>query len=176
MPMPARSTVRGLPAASSTITSWPVAGPALMGLKVTLIMQEKFGNRVVPQLFVCANVPDVLMDAMVNCPLPKLLKVTCDEPLTEFTSVVGSTSELALKSATGITPTPPNDRMCGLPGESSLTATCPILPPTPVGAKVTVTVHACPVGKTDTQLFVCANSDETVMELMLRGVDPELVR
>ena len=54
-PIPLRETVCGLPAASSVTESVPLALPAALGVKVTLIVQELVAASVEPQLFVWAK-------------------------------------------------------------------------------------------------------------------------
>ena len=50
VPVPSRTTVRGLPGASLVTTIWPVRRPAACGLKTTLIVQKAPAARVEPQV------------------------------------------------------------------------------------------------------------------------------
>jgi len=77
-PVPVRLTVCGLLGASSVIVSVPLATPAVVGVKVTLIVQFEAAARVVPQLSVSANGDPVVVVILVivsgDC--PELLSVT----------------------------------------------------------------------------------------------------
>jgi hypothetical protein len=75
-PIPLRETVCGLPAASSVTESVPVALPAALGVKVTLIVQEPVGASVEPQLFVWAKPALAEIPAIVSVAVPLLVSMT----------------------------------------------------------------------------------------------------
>jgi hypothetical protein len=66
VPVPVRLTVCGLPVALSVIVTKPLRVPAVVGVKVTLIMQFEPGLTVVPQVFVCAKSPLAATLEMLN--------------------------------------------------------------------------------------------------------------
>ena len=74
--IPLGETVCGLPAASSVTESVPVALPAALGVKVTLIVQELVTARVEPQLFVWAKPAVVEIPEIVSATVLLLVSVT----------------------------------------------------------------------------------------------------
>ena len=75
-PIPLRETACGLPAASSVTESVPVALPAALGVKVTLIVQELVAASVEPQLFVWAKPALVEIPEIVSATVLPLVSVT----------------------------------------------------------------------------------------------------
>ena len=88
-PMPVRVTVCGLPWALSVMEMEPVAGPAVVGLKVTLIVQLALGFSVGPQVLVWVNGPVATMLVRFRLSTPLLLRVTDLELLVVETTWTG---------------------------------------------------------------------------------------
>ena len=76
VPVPVRETVCGLPAASSVTENVPLALPAALGVKVTLIVQELVAASVEPQLFVWAKPALVEVPEIESVAVPLLVSMT----------------------------------------------------------------------------------------------------
>ena len=74
--MPERATVSGLPGALLATDRVPAAGPAAVGLKVTLTVQDPPAAMELPQVLVCANCPLMLTEETETALLPGLDTVT----------------------------------------------------------------------------------------------------
>ena len=109
-PIPLRETVCGLPAASSVTETVPVALPAALGVKVTLIVQELVGASVEPQLFVWAKPALVEIPEIVSATVLLLLTVTGRGWLVVFMLWVPNARLLGENAAAG-----EEIRFCALP-------------------------------------------------------------
>jgi hypothetical protein len=74
--MPVRTTDCGLPVALSVIVIPPVRVLGAVGLKVTVIVQERPAARLEPQLLVSEKFPVIFRLVMVRVSLPALVRVT----------------------------------------------------------------------------------------------------
>jgi hypothetical protein len=80
VPIPLKITVCVLPAIAlllSVMVNMPVMVPAVVGEKVTLIVQEPLGARLAPQLLVSPKEELTAMLLIVSVAAPPLLKVSC---------------------------------------------------------------------------------------------------
>ncbi len=75
-PVPVRATVCGEPAALLMMLRVPVRVPAVVGEKVTEMMQFAPAATLVPQVLVSAKSPEAEMDVMFKAAWPELVKVT----------------------------------------------------------------------------------------------------
>ena len=76
LPSPSTRFDCGLEAALSDSVIAPVSVPEAVGLKVTEIVQLAFTARLVPQVLVCAKLPEAAMLLNVSAAVPVLLSVT----------------------------------------------------------------------------------------------------
>ena len=81
VPLPDSATVCGLLLALSLILTEPVRLPIAVGVKVTLMVHLAPPARLLPQLFVCAKSPLVVMLVMLSDTVPVLVRVTGLEAL-----------------------------------------------------------------------------------------------
>ena len=75
-PPPLSDIVCGESAALSVIVTVPVRAPAVVGVKVTEMVQTAPVPKLVPQFCVSAKSPDAVIDAIVRAAVPELLSVT----------------------------------------------------------------------------------------------------
>ena len=75
-PVPVRLTFCGLPAAVSYTYSVPLRVPVVVGVKITLIVQEELAARLLPQLLVWEKSPMAATLAISSAAAPELLSVT----------------------------------------------------------------------------------------------------
>src|SRR3981189_2190998 len=100
--------------------------------------------------------------------------VTLKLPVSPFFTVT-----VAAAATVKSQPVPVNGAVCGLPPASSVTVSVPVRAPNAVGAKVTLIVHvpaAAKVAGLSGQVFVCAKSPETAIEVMVNATAPVFVR
>src|SRR5579871_5168947 len=95
-----------------------------------------------------------------------VVAITCEENV----SVVGE-GELV-----GRAPVPLSEAVCGDPAALSDTVSVPVLVPVAVGVNVTLMVQSRPAPSDPPQLFVCAKSPEAVMDEIVIGAVPVLVK
>ena len=80
VPVPDKLMDCGLPGALSVMATDEMREPVVVGVKVTLIVQELFGNRVAPQLFVCpkspASPPEIKIELMLRFAPPTFVILT----------------------------------------------------------------------------------------------------
>lgn len=105
-PVPLMATVCGELGALSTKLSAPVSEPVVVGLKVTVTVQEALPARDEPQLLVWENeealVPVMLMPEMVMEAVPPFVSVTACEADEELTAVDGKARLVDDKLADGV--------------------------------------------------------------------------
>ena len=119
VPVPARVTACGLPAALSVMVTAADRAPVAVGLNVTLIVQlPLFAATELPQVFVCAKsplfVPVTPMLDMFNTAFPVLVNVTDCDPLVVFTVWLAKVRLEADKFTAGAV-APPDVRYPGPP-------------------------------------------------------------
>jgi hypothetical protein len=86
VPVPLSDTVRGLPLPLSVIVTAPVRAPVAVGVNVTLIEQFAPAATDDPQVFVCANSPEVLTLEIVSAALPLFVSVMLCAELVDCTA------------------------------------------------------------------------------------------
>lgn len=141
----------------SVIVTVPVRVPAVVGVKVTEIVQLAPAATLVPQLCVSAKSPEAAIDAMVRAALPELVSFTVCAAL-----VVPSVCEAKVRLVgervtvgavtTGVSPVPLKVTVCGEPVALSTTVIAPALIPVAVGVKVTETIQLAPAAKLTPQV------------------------
>jgi hypothetical protein len=141
LPVPVRFDVCRL--ASVLTCSCPFSGPAIVGVKVTSIVQLLAGFRLVPQVVDdTAKSPIVEIAMLLTAFRSLLIKVKVLGALAVLTNCSGNVTAAGVRATPlpGI-PVPFNPAVCGLSPAVSLTVNCPARVPVAVGAKVTLMVH-----------------------------------
>ena len=109
-PEPERLTVWGLPGALSLIANVEIRDPVAEAVKVTLMVQEVVGARLVPQLLVCAKSPelplDIAIELMFSCTLPVFVRVTGTALLVVPVGTLPKLMLVGLRLTTGTEPPP----------------------------------------------------------------------
>ena len=85
-PVPVSEIICGLLAALSVKLTEPTALPAVVGVKVTLMVQIPPAVRDEPQVLVCAKGAVAVIEARVRVAVPVLVTVTICAALVEFTT------------------------------------------------------------------------------------------
>lgn len=156
-PVPDRFTVCGLPAALSATLSAPVRFPVVVGVNVTLMVQEEVAARMPGQLFVSAKSPVAVMPEITRLALPEFVSVTVCGVLVLPTAcdtkarLVGD----SVTAGTAATPVPVRLTVCGLFGALSVKRSVADSLATIEGVNVTFTEQV-PLGATDVPLHVSA--------------------
>src|SRR2546422_809066 len=144
-PIPVRVITGTLPRASLVMATPPVLKPAVVGLKVTLMVQLAPAATLLPQLLAWAKSPLAAMLAMFNTAVPLLVSVDVWDGLVVPMSRLPKIRLVLDKVMTGARiPTPVRDTTWGLPGALSVTAIDPSRVPTAVGVKATVMMQLAP--------------------------------
>ena len=148
-PAPVRLTLCGLPGALSVTVSEADWEEAVVGAKVTEIVQLAPAFRLVPQLPVWANcvglAPVSPMLVMLSVAVPVLVSVTVWAELVVPTVWLPKATLLGLRMTAGApTPAPVRLTLCGLPGALSVTVSEADWEEAVVGAKVTEIVQLAP--------------------------------
>jgi hypothetical protein len=86
VPVPDRDTLWDELVALSLMMSVPVRVPAVVGVKVTLMVQVDPTASVLPQVLVCAKSPLMLIPVTVRLAVPELLNVTALAAVVEPTT------------------------------------------------------------------------------------------
>src|SRR6185437_11052725 len=110
VPVPDRLTVCGLPVALSETATPEAREPVVVGVKLTLIVQELAATRLVPQLLVCEKSPklppEIAIELIVNGALPTLLRVTGTALLVVPVETLPKLMVLGVRLTTGPDPAP----------------------------------------------------------------------
>ncbi len=176
-----RLTVCGLPGALSLMLRVPVNVPAPFDENVTLIVQLAPMARLFPQLLVCEN----LLEPLRLILLIRIGAVPVFCSVTDFVWLVlrgmFQVSDVGDRFATGCTPVPVSDTVCGLVGSPSLMLRVAVRTPVVDGVNVTLIEQLRPADRLPPigQLFACANELAFVppmeMLLIVSGASPTLV-
>ncbi len=102
VPVPVSATVCGLPVALSVTESVPLAFPAVVGAKLTLIVQELPAATLEPQVFVSEKPALVVIPEMLSAAVPLLLSVRGWDELVMPTGWFPKLKLLAEKLAAGL--------------------------------------------------------------------------
>jgi hypothetical protein len=121
------------------MVSVPVLVPALVGAKVTLIVQLPLAGIPEPQVLLWANGAVVEIDVMLR--LTSVLRVTDCVALVEPKGWEPKVRLWGDKVTTGAMPVPERATVWGLPGPLSVITTDPLFVPAAVGVKVTLMVQ-----------------------------------
>ena len=152
-----RPTVCGLPGALSETLSVAVCAPAVVGVKVTLMVQLELAPRVDEQSVIPAKsvLPVIATPVMVTAPPPVFESVTEAELLapTWFQKDI-EVGERLTAAAGGAVPVPLRLTVCGLPAALSATLSAPLLAPVAVGVNVTLMAQLDPAANEAPQLLV----------------------
>src|SRR5438128_578614 len=148
MPVPARDTDCGLPAASSVMFTAAARTPVASGVKPTLIVQLAPGatepapvGQVLPAAKAksAACAPVMVMLVRFSGAPPLLVSVTFCAALVVPTRCLPKALLVAESVAVGgVTPVPVSDTDCGLPGASSVMVTVAVRAPVAAGVKLTL--------------------------------------
>src|SRR2546426_3829375 len=158
-PIPVRVITGTLPRASLVMATPPVLKPAVVGLKVTLMVQLAPAATLLPQLLAWAKSPLAAMLAMFNTAVPLLVSVDVWDGLVVPMSRLPKIRLVLDKVMTGARiPTPVRDTTWGLPGALSVTAIDPSREPTAVGVKATVMMQLAPGARLLPQVSVGTKS------------------
>jgi hypothetical protein len=145
-----------------TVTE-PDRVPMVAGVKVTLIVQVAPTASVVPQLFVSAKSPVIVIPEMVNGAVPVFesvaLCVGLAVPIVCPLNVRVDGEAVAM----GAVPVPVSDTLCGLPDALSTTVTEPDRVPVALGVKVTLIEQLAAAARVAPHVFVSAKSPLLVM-------------
>jgi hypothetical protein len=133
VPVPLRVMVCGLPVASSVTVTAPLALPASVGAKLTLITHEPPAAMVEPQLLVSENPAPAATAEMVSWAVPLFVRVTGCVWLLVPTAWLPKLKLLWEKETPGAVPVPPRVTFCGLATALSITESVPLEAPAVVG-------------------------------------------
>jgi len=136
-PVPERGTVWVVPAATERV---PVRAAAVVGLKVTLIVQVALLFSLPPQVPVWAKLPLTVTVTVTRAPELFLTVIVC-AALVVLISVGPKAGRVAGVSVTEAVAVPVSATVCGLPGALSVMVMVPVCAPPTVGTKVTLMVH-----------------------------------
>lgn len=152
--MPVRVTFCVLDPALSVMKSELVVDPAVVGVKVTFIVQFLPGFTIEPQLLVWANGAAAEIFVMPRIPRPVLVSVTVWAVLVVNTTWVLKVRLPAESVTAGSTPTPVSETDCGLFEALSVRVTAAVRVPVVIGVKVTLIVQLPPTGRDIPQVLV----------------------
>jgi hypothetical protein len=172
VPVPASDTLCGLPEALSVTVTEPVRVPTAVGVKVTLIVQRAPAPSVVPQVFVWAKLPVLVIAEIASGALPVFESVVVWARLVVPTNWPPNARLAGESIAIGAVPVPVSETVCGLPEALSVTVTEPDRVPMVAGVKVTLIVQVAPTASVVPQLFVSAKSPVIVIPEMVNGAVP----
>jgi len=172
-PVPERATV-WVPLLSTT-ERVPLSVPAVVGVKVTSMLQLAPAARLVPQLLVSAKLPEAPMLVSESAVLPPFVRVTDMAALVMLRTWLLKVSELTESVAVAVPVPVPESATVWVPTLSS-TERVPLSVPVVVGVKVTEMVQLAPADRLEPQVFVSAKLPEALMPLRLRVALPLLVR
>lgn len=160
-PVPVSATTCGLLPASSVKVTEALRVPVAVGEKMTATVQFAPAVSVevlAGQLLVCEKsplfVPVTAMLEIVSAAFPVFVKVTFCEALVVPTGWLEKVNG-AESVATGATPVPVNEMLCGLLAASSEIDTAEIRVPDAVGLKVTLIAQFALIARLAPQLLVC---------------------
>jgi len=183
VPVPDRATVWGLPVALSVMVTVPLAAPAAVGEKVTLIVQVALAaiDALVQEL-VSAKPALAATALTVKAALPLLVTVTVCALLVVPFSWLPKEREVGDKETPGpvaAVPVPVTATVWGLPGASSVKVSEPVLAPAAVGVKITLIVQVAPTASEPPQLLagvvVAAKSPPAATLVTFSVAIPEFV-
>jgi hypothetical protein len=162
VPVPVRGTVsEGLVALLATVRL-AEAAPVVVGVKVTLTVQDAPAAIEEPQVLVCANGAPAETDDTLAAALPVLVTVTLLEPEVDPTASLPKDSEVGEAVSVALPPPPPlvpvPDRLTVLAVPPALTVRVPVRAPAAVGVNVTLTVHEPFAGIDEPHVLVWAKS------------------
>src|SRR5262249_33154904 len=140
---------------SSLTTSEPVRAPAVLGVKLTWIVQVTPGAKLAPQVLDWAKSPAVVMEAIASGASPWLASVAACVVVVPTTC--GAKFSLVVRAATGAIPVPEREAEA-VKGCCVLMASVAVLAPRESGVKVTVTAQLAPGERKAGQLLVCVKS------------------
>ena len=191
LPVPLRATDCGLFPALSLMLTLALRVPVVVGVKVTLMLQEAPAVSVLGlmgQVLVWAKspalVPPRLIVEIVRSALPLLVRVTVCAALVVPTFWLPKLRLLGLRltAGAGVTPVPLSVTDCGLSPALSLMLTLALRAPVTLGVKVTLIVQLLPAGNVlglMGQVLVCAKSPAlvpaTLIVVIVRSAVPLLV-
>ena len=129
------------PAALPVKVSKPEAGPATVGLNVTVKVQVALAASVAPQVVVWVNGPVMPMPEIFKTPFPVFFKVTICVGLVPPTTSLAKFNVVGLSDTPAVCiPIPENLKVNdGVPGASVCSVSVPVRNPVAVGAKITAT-------------------------------------
>jgi hypothetical protein len=137
------------------------AAPAVVGVKVTLTVQDAPAAIDEPQLLVCANGAPAVIEDTLAAALPVLATVTVCAAEVEPTGSLPKDSEEGDEVSVALPPPEPVPvpvRLTVLVIPPALTVSVPVRVPVAVGLNVTLTVQDAPAAIDDPQLLVWAKS------------------
>ena len=167
MPVPDNEAVCGLLDAPSVTVRVPVSAPMMLGVNVIEMVQFPLAGTLLPHVLVWAKSPLVVM---LEIPRQSrlLVKVMVFAALVVPSACLPKLSEIGL-SATGTTPVPANEAVCGLLDAASVTVKVPVSAPMMLGVNVTEMVHLLLAGTLLPHVLVWAKSPLVVMLEMPRA-------
>jgi hypothetical protein len=142
--------------ASVLTCSCPFSDPAIVGVKVTSIVQLLAGFRLVPQVVDdTAKSPIVEIAMLLTAFRSLLIKVKVLGALVVLTNCSGNVTAAGVRPIPlPAIPIPVRLAVCGLGLAVSLTVNCPVRVPIAVGAKVTLIVHWLPLSRLVPQVVI----------------------
>lgn len=163
MPVPLSATVCGELAALSATLRVAVSGPAAVGLKVTVTVQEALAPSAAPQVLVWENdeafAPLKETLEMVVGPVPVFRSVVVCTAEGEPTLVVVKTRVAGERLTAGAVPVPLSVMVCGELAALSATLSVAVSTPETAGLKVMVTVQEALAASDAPQLLVWEKED-----------------
>jgi hypothetical protein len=164
VPVPLRTTERGLPVALSTMVTAAARVPAAVGLNVTEIVQDAPAATLEPHVFVWAKsalfVPVTAMLVMVSTALPVFVSVEVCCALVVRTCRDANVSDAGDTVAVVVTvvPVPLRPTVWGLPLALLAMVTAALRAPAAAGRNVTLMVQEAPAARVAPQVVVWVKS------------------
>ena len=175
-PVPLSEIVCGLLPALSTKVTEPTALPAVVGVKVTLMVQVPPAATGEPQVLVCAKGAVAVIEDRFRAAVPLFVTVTVCGALVAFTVSEPKLRRLAESDTAGApSPMPPRMMVWGLLAALSAMLTAPYRLPTAVGVNVTLIVQVAPIARVEGHVSVCAKSPVGAIPVISSGALPVLV-
>jgi hypothetical protein len=175
--VPLKATDCGEPLALSVIVSVPVRLPAVVGVKVTEMVQFAPAATELPQVCVSAKSPDAAIEVIESAAVPGLVRIVVCAAL-----VVPVVCDVKVRAdgesiipGVGAIPVPFNTTIWGELGALSVMVTVPVRLPAAVGVNVTEMVQFAPAATLVPQVWVCAKSPDIAIEVTVKAVVPEFV-
>jgi hypothetical protein len=172
VPVPVSDTLCWLPEALSVTVTEPDRIPVAVGVKVTLIEQFAPAASVVPQVFVWAKFPVLVIAEIVSGALPVFESVVVWAGLVLPTNCPPNAKLAGESVALGAVPVPVRNTPCWPPDALSVTMTEPDRVPVAVGVKVTLIEQLAPAATVVPQVFVSAKSPLLVIPEIVSGAVP----